>query len=296
MARLLGSNIKVHFAGAEQADHALVARAAGVKYYLYTVLPFICGKFGIKGFPSITRSVFAPKEVEAFSKHVIMDSGLFSLMFGAHRGKRSYEFIMQWQTAMVEFVKENSLTATCVECDCQKLLGSDAAWRIRELFKSQLPHNRQINVFHIEDGKYGLDRLIEFSEYIAISVPEIRIVKRSGYKDATYRLAAYVKNKKPSIDIHLLGCTERVLLERCRFCTSSDSTSWLSANRYGRIMSHRIWQLDDKAMVAIRPIAERILAECKRTSSEKAIANLSRTYISAVLHRRLYERICGDQS
>ena len=33
---MLGDTLKVHFAGSEQIDFAIVARKAGVKYFLYT--------------------------------------------------------------------------------------------------------------------------------------------------------------------------------------------------------------------------------------------------------------------
>ena len=56
--------------------------------------------------------------------------------------------------------------------------------------KIELPDNRIINVFHIEDGMKGLDRLIEFSDYIAVSVPELRIL---GKKNHTVKLAHYIK-------------------------------------------------------------------------------------------------------
>lgn len=93
--------------------------------------------------------------------------------------------------------------------------------------------NRQINVFHWEDGKDGLDKLIEFSDYIAISVPELRIVKPKIYKKVAIDLARYCKQKKPTIDIHMLGCTEYSMLRDISFCTTADSTSWLSGVKYG---------------------------------------------------------------
>ena len=92
--------------------------------------------------------------------------------------------------------------------------------------------NRIINVFHLEDGQEGLDRMIEFSNYIAISVPELRFMNKKEY---LYRLASYIKNKKPSIDIHLLGFTEKTNLEKLKFCSSCDSSSWISGVRYGEV-------------------------------------------------------------
>lgn len=169
----LGSNIKVHFAGGEAYDRALFAHDAGVKYFLSTVLPFIMDEFNIKwGQVTTCKNINAYERLPKMSNHVIMDSGLFSLMFGACKEvKPDEKFIERYLEAIISFVKRNKLyEVTCVECDCQKLLGTELAWKLRRKMKNELPKNRQINVFHFEDGKKGLDRLIEFSDYIAISV------------------------------------------------------------------------------------------------------------------------------
>lgn len=247
----LGSNIKVHFAGMENVEFAYVAHDAGVNYFLFTVLPYISEQFGVKrgGFTNC-KHLFPNVELPKIANHVIMDSGLFSLMFGACKDvKPDEKFIRGWQNAIIKFVNDNKAwNLTCVECDCQKLLGTDVAWDLRKQLRKKLPNNRIINVFHFEDGQEGLDRLIDFSEYIAISVPELRIVKPKTYKEDVYRLATYIKNKKPSIDIHLLGCTEYALLERCKFCTSADSTSWQAVNRFGRLQKRHVGQIKQEAI------------------------------------------------
>lgn len=239
---MLGNNIKVHFAGAEQLSIFESALYSGVRYNLFTVFHFICGKFGITGFPCIgvkdhAEQIRILKEHMQAEKHTIMDSGLFTLMFGAKAGKRDKAFIEKWTEALCQFVIENDIYPTCVEVDCQKVLGVPESWVQRERMRSMLPGRKIINVFHIEDGKKGLDRIIEYADYMAVSVPEMRIVYGVGkrYEEAVIRYANYIKNKKPSIDIHLLGCTSKRLLQECRFCTSADSTSWQSVNRFGQL-------------------------------------------------------------
>lgn len=44
----LGTNIKIHFAGAEGTSRLYFLHDVGVNYYLFTVLPFIKDLFGIK--------------------------------------------------------------------------------------------------------------------------------------------------------------------------------------------------------------------------------------------------------
>lgn len=225
------SNLKVHFAGLENQDFAeILHKCGGIKYSLFTVFPFLAPKLGIKPMKMKSCSLESEKYLSVASEHHIMDSGLFTLMFGAHAGKRSGQEIELWYKSLVEFVIENDVKATCVEVDCQKVLGAEAAWKYRIQMKKDLPNTRQINVFHLDDGKKGLDRMIEFSDYIAVSVPELRA---AGKKNYTSDIANYIKNKKPSIDIHLLGCTEMKLLKQLNFCSSSDSTSWQQVNRFG---------------------------------------------------------------
>jgi len=226
-------NLKVHFAGVEDIYQFGCSYLGGVNYSLYTAFPFICDSIGAKTIlmdGGIKKQV--PKIICNKSKHSIQDSGLFTLMFGSHKGKKDEKLIETWYNNLIEFTLENNNSATCVEVDCQKILGVEKAWELRNRMKLDLPNNRQINVFHFEDGQKGLDRIIEFSDYIALSIPELRILKK---KDYTYRLACYIKNKKPDIDIHLLGCTEYSLLEKLNFCSSADSTSWKSVLRYGNI-------------------------------------------------------------
>ena len=226
------SNLKVHFAGLENQDFAqILHEVSGINYSLFTVFPLIAHHVGIKPMKMKTCTNNSPIYLQNASRHTIMDSGLFTLMFGAHAGKRDRNFIETWYNLIVDFVHQSGYQGTVVEVDCQKVLGVEAAWEFRRRMKHDLPNN-QINVFHIEDGQRGLDEMIEFSDYIAISVPELRAI---GKKQYTEQVANYIKAKKPSIDIHLLGCTENKLLKNLNFCSSSDSTSWQQVNRFGHL-------------------------------------------------------------
>lgn len=293
----LGENIKVHFAGAEGTEKAYVCHDAGVNYFLFTVLPYIKDQFGVK-WAHVTLAKHIPSYtlLPDISKHVIMDSGLFTLMFGACKDINPDEkFIRKYNDAICEFVNDHKLYSfTCVECDCQKLLGTDLAWELREKMRKQIP-NRIINVFHFEDGKDGLDRLIGYSDYIAISVPELRIIKPKTYKEDTYRLASYIKEKKPEIDIHLLGGTEFDLLKRCKFCTTADSTSWSSGNRFGSIMGKHISTLKQDKMNELYNNSKKLLQELGCVANEKRIEYTSWYWIAAHLYLQKYEMYAGSQ-
>ena len=226
-----------------------------MNYRLYSVYGFINKKEPSDDFTLPEMSIIKVQDKEM--KHVIQDSGLFTLMFGADKNKKvDHEFLEKWQDKLIKFVNQNKLNCTCVEIDCQKVLGVDEAWFFRKRMRDLLP-NRIINVFHYEDGKTGLDKLIDFSDYIAISVPELRIIKPKTYKKHAVQIAKYCKKKKPSIDIHMLGCTEYSMLNKLRFCTTADSTSWLSGVKYGYFS-------DGKQKAHVNTIKQSILNERER--------------------------------
>jgi len=226
-------NLKIHFAGGESLIRSnLILKGIESKYILFTIFPYLCDAFGIKhgyqkgkeGYPEIVENNMR------FSRHCIQDSGLFSLMFGAARASISKEFIDSWYHKLVELTLEHNYLGSVVEVDCQKLFGVESAWYYRERMRKDLPNNRIVNVFHLEDGQNGLDRLIEYSDFIAISIPELRAF---GKRNQAEKIAHYIKNKKPDIDIHLLGCTDNKLMKNLSFCSSADSTSWTAFNKFG---------------------------------------------------------------
>ena len=246
----LPDNVKVHFAGGEVQNQYIAAQLLGGKYSLFTCYPWVERKI----FPNAKSPIMPLKWQRENSEqlvaqyicnnslHTIQDSGLFTLMFGSQKdAPKDAKLIGKWYDGLVEFTLNHGCPVTCVEVDCQKVLGVQAAWEFREMMRRDLPNNRIINVFHLEDGQRGLDRLIEFSDYIAISVPEMRF---AGKKKNVPNIARYIKQRKPTIDIHLLGCTEMALLHECRFCTSADSTSWISGKRFGFLGGEHISKLD----------------------------------------------------
>jgi hypothetical protein len=246
-------NIKVHYAGCEVMNQFYAVEKLGINYALYTVFPFLERTvLKTKKSPIIPchlkdREYEIPKYVASKVRHCIQDSGLFTLMFGSHKGEKSEKLMDAWYDGLVRFTLDNNNNATCVEVDCQKVLGEKKAWEYRERLKKDIP-NRIINVFHKEDGQTGLDRLIEYSNYIAISVPELRFLNK---KNSVVQLANYIKNKKPSIDIHLLGCTELKLLKQLSFCSSADSTSYKSSIRYGYIKQKHVQNIKKEKIIQL---------------------------------------------
>lgn len=290
---LLGDNIKVHFAGSDNSkSHTKALQIANVKYRLYTCYPFIAKK-------SIDDDLYLKSDSPLIDnsrifKHTIQDSGLFTLMFGAAKNQKlTYEDLLNWQDKLIKFTCQNRLISTCVEVDCQKVLSPEDAWKLRYRMRDKLK-NRQINVFHKEDGKKGLDRLIEFADYIAISIPELRITNPKTFRDDTHRLAYYIKNKKPEIDIHLLGCTDLKMLKENNFCTSADSTSWLSPMQFGLIKgAGLVGHINNIKGDIIDKYIEK--ARLLIDSDEKKLLYTARCALSAHLCRMNYQQVAGNQ-
>ena len=290
----LGQNIKVHFAGSDYQQNCMDSlELAQVHYRLYTVFPAIINKKLGDDFRDKT-GVVARQEKQF--KHVIMDSGLFTLMFGGQKGvKQTRETLTEWQDKTFEFVKQNNLKGTCVDLDCQKLLGVEEAWYFRKRMKDKLP-NRQINVFHYEDGRKGLDRLIEFSDYIALSIPEIRIVHPKTFREDTHALACYIKNKKPEIDIHLLGCTDKKMLQQNRFCTTADSSSWTGVYRFATIQGNSVYNLKpDILQDAERRYIDFLGIDAWNALTPKNKRKNVWELISAEISKAVYEKYAGKQ-
>jgi len=289
------SNLKVHFAGAEQTDFAYcISNGANIKYLLFSVYYFIDYCLGFKN-GGFWKGKPIYEEFELFeTKHSIMDSGLFTLMFGCNAGKRSEKDIEIWYNNLIEFVIKNKVSSTCVEIDCQKILGVKKAWELRKRMKTDLPNNRQINVFHKEDGQQGLDEMIEFSDYIAISVPELRFM---GQKNDTIKIAHYIKNKKPNIDIHLLGCTELKILSQLSFCSSSDSTTWQQINRYGNIGKFKVKNINQN--IVNNKYQKTVVEMSNRYNREitaQRIDYYSRYILAAEFYKNRYTLMAGNQN
>lgn len=293
-------NIKVHFAGSENGNFLYDLIAADAKYTLYSPYRYILDKDVDSDFKVPRSEKLATMDAlylrQGHFRHIIQDSGLFTLMFNPKiKQDFNYEFLEQWQDKLINFITQNDLNVTAVEVDCQKLLGVRAAWKLRERMKLKLP-NRQINVFHFEDGKDGLDALIDFSEYIAISVPEIRKIHKGTYKKDTIRLAHYIKNRKPSIDIHLLECTQGSILQHTTFCTSCDSSSWLRGGRYGMYNGRHVSTMYiDKQVERWEEIKKLLDEDGKSIWTNTAELYNARASIVASLDKKRFEKICGNQ-
>lgn len=167
---------------------------------------------------------------------VICDSGLFTLMFGAGKGGTyDMEFMRKYAKDYIAFAKLfPHKNLSIVEADVHKILGMPAVYELRKQFEDS--GMRVMYVWHREEGIDGLLRMAEKYPYIAISVPELRLICKGKlkYQHAVWDLLKKIQRSVKQIPkIHLLGNTVQDTMET-NLAYSCDSTSWLAGARFGR--------------------------------------------------------------
>jgi len=166
----------------------------------------------------------------------IMDSGLFTMMFGAG-SNQTYEVkeLEEYTERYLANVKEMQYSDYIVEMDVHKLFGLKELAKFRKRFTNNYPIDKTIFVWHIEEEIDGWQQMCRTYPYVAISVPELRIVlERKFLKGFIQKMIAEAHKINPQIKIHLLGCTSHTLLSQPGYY-SADSTSWLQAVKYGTL-------------------------------------------------------------
>lgn len=294
----MADNCKVHFAVSTVPSlipfDVVNLYAAGARYGLMSAYPYVKDKAS-----SYKVDDLAIKKGKF--EHTIIDSGLFTLMWGGAKDKKLTESDMwDWMHRLVLFATENDIpNCSFVECDCQKLMGPELAWEMRQEMRKLLHHHEIINVFHLEDGMDGFERLVDFTDYLAISVPELRFNRGKVYKQAVCSLTRRARAIRKDVKIHLLGCTEVGLLRQNKFCTSADSSTWSGSTRWGFMANGRhIDELSDKAVEDGYQQVCRGAKEIGIRMQKKSPTNMNRyaaTYYTILHELQKYTRACGPQ-
>lgn len=181
-------------------------------------------------------------EILAWSREAgstwIMDSGLYSLMFGSEQGtlttfEQAREYTERYLATMLEWKWQHAI----VECDVQRLLGVEQCQRLREDYFHKYP-GEVIYVWHLPDGEDRLRQMAAQYSRIALSVPELRAFlsvnsggKSGDVRKALVKLLSITRESGPA-KVHLLGCTEGKLLDLP--ADTGDSTSWIAAGTWGK--------------------------------------------------------------
>jgi len=206
------------------------------------------------GFDNITEAIGHPWKLNSFlevgpkmgreialksPESTIIDSGLFSFMFGTKKGQipPTFEAYRDYTRRYIDTLDAYGYRGILVECDTHKLLGMDATFRLREEFAPL--GDRVIYTWHAPETLEGLIKLAKEKSYIALSVPELRILAggtaKTGNTTNVLKLLQYLRRHVPAAQwprIHLLGCTVPTLMET-NLAWSCDSTSWIATTMYG---------------------------------------------------------------
>ena len=169
----------------------------------------------------------------------LIDSGLFTMMFGVGKGKKyNEEDLLIYTNKYLDFVANVNYNHTIIEMDVHKVLGLQSLAKFRKLFEKRWGTEKTIFVWHLEEGIGGLINLANKYEYIALSIPELRILaeqKKKPIKTMVNSLFNIIKkNTKEYPKIHLLGCTQRDLMLNSNYY-SVDSTSWEYGMRFDTV-------------------------------------------------------------
>lgn len=219
--------MKVFLAGCENIPHFRACLAAKVKNNL---ISYYHADKTDKGNAILTGLIKRSDEM-------ICDSGLFTLMFGA--GKGGSHSLGSMQTYVREYLQYakiiDSGNVTFVEADVHKLLGMPAVFELRKRFEDS--GLKVLYTWHIEEGIDGLYKLADKYDYIALSVPELRVLftgkkmrYQDGVKDLLSKIRTHCGTKMPKI--HLLGNTVQETMET-NLAYSCDSTSYIAGVKFG---------------------------------------------------------------
>ena len=172
----------------------------------------------------------------------IMDSGVFTMMFGRDKDKNhTYNSIKHYTERYIGFLKSFNYRDYVVEMDVHKILGMQSVYKLRELLEKHFDPNQIIFVWHTEEGYDGLIKLAQEKPYIALGLPELRKEAkriRQPVKSVVRRLLGLIKDNTDKYPkVHLLGCTEPTIMANPYYATC-DSSSWLGGIRYNQVLIH----------------------------------------------------------
>jgi len=220
--------MKIFLAGCEGIEPYQAASIAGIKNILFS-------------YYHLQKKSSTAKEIMSLmnkrDQEVICDSGLFTMMFGAGKGKTyTYSDLLDYTKKYIETAKGFGVkNLTIVEMDTHKILELPKLYEFRKHFEDS--GIQTLYVWHVEEKIEGLFRMAEKYNYIALSVPELRILckgKKTRYQDVVHDLLYKIqKNVGRLPKIHLLGNTVPETMET-NTAYSCDSSSWTFGVRHSR--------------------------------------------------------------
>lgn len=243
----------------------------GHRRMLFSYLYLRTNKAKAKEIVEVARRAAEPDDL-------IMDSGAFSFMFGAHAGQLPPE-LPAYDAFVEEYIddmKSWGWPGIVVEMDVDRLLGVDALERLRERFAPL--GDRVMYAWHKPQGPEAMGTLARRFSHVSFSMIELSKIalhhndEESMARDLLTRIELATPGAPPRV--HLLGCNRMQLLTDRRVW-SADATSVLSGVKFGSPM---VFDVIGGKMRAIRRHSERWQAEEAKWGSE----GLGRDYWKSV--------------
>lgn len=177
------------------------------------------------------RVVDRAAELEEEGFHVIVDSGIFTLLYGPARAEnpaaRNDKLFSQWLRTIEDLAKVTK-RATFVEWDAQDVVGLNTIRQYRAAAENVAP-GRLMYVWHRADGAESLRE--HAGRYVGITLRG-----DFGYRDnlvGTAQSAARVL-RSLGARVHLLGVSsEKILFQLRGLFDTFDSSSWCAETRFG---------------------------------------------------------------
>jgi hypothetical protein len=233
-------------AGAESAHH-LICAYVGSRYANHKPSVTVLASYYKFRTSAAKKNGATIKSAEKFwllhereEIRTIMDSGLFTMMFGVGKGNTyTTDDLREYTKAYLGYLLQRKFRGVAVEMDVHKVLGLEALAEFRAICADLWPAERMIYVWHVEEKLDGLRALVDKYPYIALSVPELRIIaatQKLDLKAMTLNLLRVIRGepKGKDVRVHLLGCTQTELMLNDMYDTV-DSTSWEYPFTFGRV-------------------------------------------------------------
>jgi hypothetical protein len=158
-------------------------------------------------------------------KFFLLDSGAFTFLNNSKTNVNWKEYIDKY----IEFINKNDIEHF-FELDVDSVLGYENVKKIRHYIEERT-QKKCIPVWHKSRGIKEWFNLCDEYDYVAIGGIVTREIKPSEYKNFTVMIN---EAHKRGCKVHGLGFTNLKGLKHYKF-DSVDSTSWLSAQRFGSL-------------------------------------------------------------
>jgi hypothetical protein len=229
--------MKLHLAGADSA-RKLVAAVAGSLAADSKATPYLLTSYWYSRLQAGDKANGLWRTLYDFvDAEWVVDSGLFTMMFGSGRG-RTYDIkeLRAYTAKYVRYLNEIQYRHYAVEMDVHKVLGMNAVFELRAYLEDHWPVEQTIYVWHEEEGVDGLKKLAAERPYIALSIPELREVASKRKLDLNMLVLNLLNsiNEAGRPKVHLLGCSQPSVMFNPHY-TSTDSTSWTAPARWKKV-------------------------------------------------------------